>query len=530
MENSVSPVVLISVSDKSGIVSFAKSLNDRIGAKLVSSAGTAVVFNQNGIETDTVEDWTGFPEILDGRVKTLHPVIHAGILADSSKKSHLQDLADRNILPISVVVVNLYPFEKVLLELSSSHEALIENIDIGGATLLRSAAKNYKNVLVVVDPSDYERVLDQLSKDGGVDCSFRLEMAAKAFEVIANYDHAISAYFSGYIRKNFSDSKTSLPFSFEPHLLLCLKKKQDLRYGENAHQRAVLYVSSSSREGGVSHATLLQGKSLSYNNLVDADTAWACASSFGELACVIVKHANPCGLAVAETSIDAYRKALRCDELSSFGGIVAFNVEVDEETALDILKIFVEVVIAPSFTDGAKQVFSRKPNVRVLVPSNSYGQNECEFKHISGGGVLIQDIDCRKISFDDCRVVSDRQPTKLQQRDLMFAWKAVKYVKSNAVIFCSDGMSLGIGAGQMSRVDAVDLAIFKASDRNLNLSNSVVASDAFFPFPDSIERIAKTGAVSIIQPGGSVRDQKVIDEANRHNLVMVFTGVRHFRH
>ncbi|WP_092483459.1 bifunctional phosphoribosylaminoimidazolecarboxamide formyltransferase/IMP cyclohydrolase [Candidatus Ichthyocystis hellenicum] len=530
MENSVCPVVLISVSDKSGIVSFAKSLSDVIGARLVSSAGTAAVFNQNGIETDTVEDWTGFPEILEGRVKTLHPVIHAGILADSNKKSHLQDLENRNISPISVVVVNLYPFEKVLLELSSSHDALIENIDIGGAALLRSAAKNYKNVLVIVDPSDYERALNQLSKDSGVDCSFRLEMAAKAFELVANYDHAISAYFSGYYGKNFSDNEAAFPFIFESHLLLCLKKRQDLRYGENAHQKSVLYVSSSSRECGIAHAPLLQGKSLSYNNLVDADTAWACVSSFDELACVIVKHANPCGLAIAETSLDAYRKALRCDELSSFGGIVAFNSEVDEETAVDILKVFVEVVIAPGFTSGAKQVFARKPNIRVLTPSDCGAQNECEFKHISGGGVLLQELDCRKISFEDCRVVSDRQPTKLQQRDLMFAWRAVKYVKSNAVIFCSNGMSLGIGAGQMSRVDAVDLAIFKAADRNLDLSNSVVASDAFFPFPDSIERIAKAGAVSIIQPGGSVRDQEVIDETNRHSLVMVFTGVRHFRH
>lgn len=529
-KNIISLTVLLSVSDKSGIVSFAKAMLERANAKLVSSSGTAALLSQNNLKSETVEDWTGFPEILDGRFKTLHPKIHAAILAKSNRDDHSRDLSMHGISAINVVVVNLYPFKEVLLEHSSDHEKLIENIDIGGATLLRSAAKNYEDVLVLVDPADYDRALEQLLKEGGVDYSFRLEMATKAFRLIADYDHAISAYFIDYFQKSFPSHRSSCQFEFEPHLFLSLRKAQDLRYGENAHQRAALYFDSSLKEGGVAHSSLLQGKDLSYNNLVDADAAWSCVSSFKETACVIVKHAIPCGLALGDAALEAYKKAFRGDSLSAFGGIVAFNREVDESTAVEILNVFVEVVVAPSFTSAAKRALASKPNVRVLIPMPPSSDDLYEMKHISSGAFILQERNFRQITFNECRVVTDKHPTKLQQRDLLFAWEAVKHLKSNAVIFCANSMSLGIGAAQMSRIDAVDLAISKAANRNLNLAGSVIASDAFFPFPDSLERIATTGAVAIIQPGGSVRDQEVIDKANNCGLVMIFTGVRYFRH
>ena len=516
---------LISVSDKSGIVEFARSLSS-LGVDILSTGGTAKLLADAGLPVTEVADYTGFPEMLDGRVKTLHPKVHGGILARRDLPEHMAALEAHGIPTIDLLVVNLYPFVATVSKDDCTLEDAIENIDIGGPTMLRSAAKNHRDVTVVVDPADYETVLDEMRRNGntvGYTTNFRL--ATKVFAHTAQYDGAITNYLTSLTEALQHSSRVAYPNT----LNVAFEKVQDLRYGENPHQSAAFYRDLKMPAGALAGYRQLQGKELSYNNIADSDAAWECVKTFDAPACVIVKHANPCGVAVAEDPAQAYAKAFQTDPTSAFGGIIAFNREVDEAAAQAVVKQFVEVLIAPSLTDAAKQVFAAKQNVRVLEIALGDGHNLYDFKRV-GGGLLVQSPDARNVLPRDLRVVTKRHPTPQEMDDLMFAWRVAKFVKSNAIVFCGKGMTLGVGAGQMSRVDSARIASIKAENAGLSLKGSAVASDAFFPFRDGLDVVVSAGATCVIQPGGSMRDDEVIAAADEHNIAMVMTGVRHFRH
>ena len=516
---------LISVSDKTGIVDFAKSLSD-LGVKLLSTGGTAKLLADAGLPVTEVADYTGFPEMLDGRVKTLHPKVHGGILARRDLPEHMQALEQHDIPTIDLLVVNLYPFVATIAKDDCTLADAIENIDIGGPTMLRSAAKNHRDVTVVVDPADYAVVLDEMKANGnaiGYATNFRL--ATKVFAHTAQYDGAITNYLTSLTDELQHASRSAYPAT----LNMAFDKVQDLRYGENPHQSAAFYRDLAAPAGALANYRQLQGKELSYNNIADSDAAWECVKTFDAPACVIIKHANPCGVAVGNDSADAYAKAFQTDPTSAFGGIIAFNREVDEAAAQAVAKQFVEVLIAPSFSDAAKQVFAAKQNVRLLEIALGDGHNAFDLKRV-GGGLLVQSPDAKDVGLGDLRVVTKMQPTQQQLQDLMFAWRVAKYVKSNAIVFCAGGMTLGVGAGQMSRIDSARIASIKAQNAGLSLVGSAVASDAFFPFRDGLDVVVDAGATCVIHPGGSMRDQEVIDAADERGVVMLYTGTRHFRH
>ena len=512
---------LISVSDKKGIIDFAKILI-KYNVEILSTGGTAKLFAENNIPVIEVSDYTGFPEMLDGRVKTLHPKIHGGILGKRDDEKHLQTMIKSNIPLIDLVVVNLYPFEATISKENCPLSEAIENIDIGGPAMIRSSAKNYNGVAVVTDSSDYKMIEDALKKnDGALNLECRFILAKKAFEHTAKYDLAISNYLNGL--------DTNKNVTYPKKLNLAFNKKMDLRYGENPHQSASFYVDEIATKGSLASFKQLQGKELSYNNLNDADTAWECVKSFKLPSCVIVKHANPCGVGSSEDLLDAYKKAFSTDPTSAFGGIIACNTALDKNTASQIISQFVEVVIAPSYEAESLKIFESKPNIRLLEVTLDNNFNAFELKKI-GGGLLVQSPDNFNIDMDHCKIVSKLKPNQEQMADMLFAWRVAKYVKSNAIVFCKNNQTLGIGAGQMSRVDSTKIASIKAQNANLDLINSVVASDAFFPFRDGIDVLATAGAKCVIQPGGSIRDEEVISAADELGLVMLFTGYRHFRH
>ena len=518
---------LISVSDKTGVLEFAQALH-ALGIKLLSTGGTAKLLANAGLPVTEVADHTGFPEMLDGRVKTLHPKIHSGLLARRDMPGHMAALKQHDIATIDLLVVNLYPFEATVAKPGCSLEDAIENIDIGGPAMVRSAAKNWRDVGVLTDASQYAGVLAELKADGKLTDKTRFALSVAAFNRISQYDGAISDYLSSI---QPDGSHAQFPAQTNSRFI----KLQDLRYGENAHQQAALYRDLYPAAGSLVTAKQLQGKELSYNNIADADAAWECVKSFGEAACVIVKHANPCGVAVGVDALEAYRKAFKTDPTSAFGGIIALNCPLDERAALQISKQFVEVLMAPSFTPQALEVFKTKVNVRILqidlpVPGTpDAGRNAIDIKRV-GSGLLMQSADNHELALADLKVVSKLQPTPVQLQDLLFAWKVAKYVKSNAIVFCKDGMTMGVGAGQMSRLDSARIATIKAGHASLTLSGTAVASDAFFPFRDGLDVVVDAGATSVIQPGGSMRDQEVTDAADERGVVMVLTGVRHFRH
>ena len=516
---------LISVSDKEGVVAFAHALS-ALGVKILSTGGTAQLLADNGIAVTEVADMTGFPEMLDGRVKTLHPRVHGGILARRDLPAHMDALQQHDIGTIDMVVVNLYPFQQTVAKDDCSLEDAIENIDIGGPAMLRSAAKNHKDVIVICDPADYAGVVDELKANNGelgYDSKFRL--ATKVYAHTAQYDGAIANYLSSLGDDKQHATRTRYPQTMN----LTFEKVQDMRYGENPHQSAAFYRDVNAPSGVLADYTQLQGKELSFNNIADADAAWECAKTFDEPACVIIKHANPCGAATGANLKEAYDKALTTDPEAAFGGIIAFNRELDEEAAQDVSKLFVEVLMAPGFSPEALQLLGSKKNLRLLQIPLSRSMNSYEIKRV-GGGVLLQSPDARNLAFSEVEVVTKLHPTPQQLNDLLFAWRVAKFVKSNAIVFCGNGMTLGVGAGQVSRVDAARAAVMKSRQAGLSLAGSAVASDAFFPFRDGLDVVADAGATCIIQPGGSVRDQEVIDAANERGLVMLFTGVRHFRH
>ena len=523
---------LISVSDKTGILEFAKALH-ALGIKLLSTGGTAKLLADAGLPVTEVADHTGFPEMLDGRVKTLHPKIHGGLLARRDVPEHMAAIKAHDIDTIDLLVVNLYPFETTVAKPGCTLEDAIENIDIGGPAMVRSAAKNWKDVGVLTDASQYANVLAELKANGAA-CKLtdktKFALSVAAFNRISQYDGAISDYLSG-IRADGSHSL--FPDQANGRFI----KVQDLRYGENSHQQAALYRNLHPAPGSLVMAKQLQGKELSYNNIADADAAWECVKSFSESACVIVKHANPCGVAVGNDALEAYSKAFKTDPTSAFGGIIALNCPLDESAAREISKQFVEVLIAPAFTPEALEVFKTKVNVRILqidLPPGGatpwqQGRNAMDVKRV-GSGLLMQTADNHELALADLKVVSKLQPTPAQLQDLLFAWKVAKYVKSNAIVFCSGGMTLGVGAGQMSRIDSARIASIKAANAGLSLDGSAVASDAFFPFRDGLDVVVDAGATCVIQPGGSMRDDEVIAAANERGVVMVLSGVRHFRH
>ena len=513
---------LISVSDKTGLGDLAQGLA-RFKIKILSTGGTAKFLTGQGLAVTEVADYTGFPEMLDGRVKTLHPRLHAGILARRDSPDHLAAIRAAGIDPIDLVVVNLYPFAQTVALPGATLAEAIENIDIGGPSMLRAGAKNYTGVAVVTDPADYSRVLAEMAENGGgLSETTRFALARKAFAHSAAYEAAIGNYLTAL----GSDGERRV---FPEWLTLQFEKIQDLRYGENPHQTAALYRDANPAPGGLAGGVQLQGKELSFNNIADADAAWECAKTFDEPACVIVKHANPCGVALGRSIREAYDRAFATDPTSAFGGVVAFNRGLDGATAEAVCKPFVEVLIAPELDAAARKALAAKPNVRVLTVELARPVRGHDFKRI-GGGLLVQSPDDRAIKASDLRTVTRSEPTPKQVDDLLFAWHVGKYVKSNAIVFCKDGRTLGIGAGQMSRVDAARVAEFKARDAKQTLAGSVVASDAFFPFRDGIDVVAQAGAQAVIQPGGSMRDDEVIAAADEHGIAMVFTGVRHFRH
>jgi phosphoribosylaminoimidazolecarboxamide formyltransferase / IMP cyclohydrolase len=513
---------LISVSNKAGAVVFARALQ-RSGVAILSTGGTAKLLSEAGITVTEVADYTGYPEMLDGRVKTLHPKIHAGILARREDPLHMAALREAGAEAIDLVVVNLYPFGETVARPGCSLEDAIENIDVGGPAMVRAAAKNYSGVAVATDPHDYQVILAELqANDGSLGLATRFRLARQAFAHTAAYDGAISNYLSA-----IDETGAQTPFSAT--LNLQITKMQDLRYGENPHQQAALYRDALPPAGSLARYRQLQGKELSYNNIADADAAWECVKGFAAPACVIVKHANPCGVAEAAGLDEAYAAAFATDPTSAFGGIIAFNGPVDATVARSISKQFVEVLIAPAFDAGALEVLAAKQNIRVLEVSLHHGIAGLDFKRI-GGGFLVQSPDARNVGPADIRVATKRAPTAQEQTDLLFAWRVAKYVKSNAIVFCGQRRTLGIGAGQMSRVDSTRIAVLKAGNAGLSLSGAVVASDAFFPFRDGVDVLAESGAKAVIQPGGSVRDEEVIAAANEHGIAMLLTGVRHFRH
>jgi len=522
---------LISVSDKTGILEFAQALH-ALGIKLLSTGGTAKLLADAGLPVTEVAELTGFPEMLDGRVKTLHPKVHGGLLARRDLPAHMAALKEHGIDTIDLLVVNLYPFEATVAKPGCTLEDAIENIDIGGPAMVRSAAKNWKDVGVLTDAAQYPQALAELKADGKLSEKTRFAFSVAAFNRISQYDGAISDYLS---RIQDDGSHSLFPAQSNGRFV----KLQDLRYGENPHQQAAFYRDLYPAPGSLVTAKQLQGKELSYNNIADADAAWECVKSFDTPACVIVKHANPCGVATAKDSFEAYGKALKTDPTSAFGGIIAFNRLVDHATAEAVSKQFVEVLMAPGFTPEAREVFKdkKKANVRVLeiaLPPGGAGdwdngRNAVDVKRI-GSGLLMQTADNRVLSRDEIKVVSKKQPTPQQLEDLLFAWKVAKFVKSNAIVFCADGMTMGVGAGQMSRLDSARIASIKAQHAGLSLQGTAVASDAFFPFRDGLDVVVDAGASSVIQPGGSMRDQEVIDAADERGVVMVLSGVRHFRH
>ncbi len=518
---------LISVSDKQGVVEFAKALHEQ-GVELLSTGGTATLLADAGIPVIEVADYTGFPEMLDGRVKTLHPKIHGGILGRRDLESHVAKMAEHDIGNIDLVCVNLYPFAATIAKAGCTLEDAIENIDIGGPTMVRSAAKNWKHVAIVTDAHDYVKVVVELKENGGkLSDTTRFNLSRKAFTHTAQYDGMISNYLTS-VDDTVLSGEPVLGM-FPENLNAQFIKAQDLRYGENPHQQAAFYRDLYPVAGSLSHYEQLQGKELSYNNIADADAAWEAVKAFDEPACVIVKHANPCGVAVADSPLNAYRLAFSTDTTSAFGGIIAFNREVDAETVEAVTGQFLEVLMAPKFTDKAKEIIAQKKNVRVLEVPLQSGANRFELKRV-GGGLLVQSPDIYRVKKEDLTVVSKRQPTEQEWADLLFAWKVAKYVKSNAIVFCNAGQTYGIGAGQMSRVDSTRIAARKAQDGGFDLNNAVAASDAFFPFRDGIDVIAEQGIKAIIHPGGSMRDQEIFDAADEHGMAMVLTGVRHFRH
>jgi len=517
---------LISVSDKSGVVEFAQGLSD-MGVTILSTGGTYKLLTDKGIPATEVSDYTNFPEMMAGRVKTLHPKIHGGILARRGIDE--QVMADNGIDAIDMVVVNLYPFQNTVAKPDCDLTTAIENIDIGGPTMVRAAAKNHKDVAIVVDTSDYAVILDELQENNGKlahDTHFNL--ACKAFEHTAAYDGAIANYLGSITDGGRStDGRADFPRTFSAQFT----KTQDMRYGENPHQQAAFYIEPSAREASVSTAVQLQGKELSFNNIADTDAALECVKQFELPACVIVKHANPCGVAIGNTIMDAYDSAYKTDPTSAFGGIIAFNQQLDANTARAIIdRQFVEVIIAPTVSDEAADIIAEKKNIRLLA-CGQWGGNavSLDYKRVTGG-LLIQTRDNGMVSAEDLKVVTKNTPSEQEMADLAFCWKVAKFVKSNAIVYAKNGMTIGVGAGQMSRVYSAKIANIKAADENLEVTGSVMASDAFFPFRDGIDAAADAGITAVIQPGGSVRDDEVIAAANEHGIAMVFTGMRHFRH
>ena len=531
MTSSAKPqlTALLSVSDKTGVLEFAQALN-ALGVKLLSTGGTAKLLADAGLPVTEVAEHTGFPEMLDGRVKTLHPKIHGGLLARRDVPEHMAAIERHGIATIDLLVVNLYPFEATVAKPGCTLEDAIENIDIGGPAMVRSAAKNWKDVAVLTDASQYAQVLAELKANGAVSASTKFALSVAAFNRISNYDGAISDYLSSL---QADGTRATFPAQSNARFV----KLQDLRYGENPHQSAAFYRDLHPAPGSLVTAKQLQGKELSYNNIADADAAWECVKSFDVPTCVIVKHANPCGVAIGANAAEAYGKAFKTDPTSAFGGIIAFNCELDGAGAALVAKQFVEVLMAPSFTPEALACFKAKPNTRVLqiaLPAGGEtdwdkGRNAQDVKRV-GSGLLIQTADNRGITSAELKVVTEKRPTPEQLDDLLFAWKVAKYVKSNAIVFCGGGMTLGVGAGQMSRIDSARIASIKAGNAGLTLAGSAVASDAFFPFRDGLDVVIDQGATSVIQPGGSMRDDEVIAAANERGIVMVTTGVRHFRH
>ena len=514
---------ILSVTDKTGLVEFAKKLAE-MKVDLVSTGGTAKLLRDSGVPVKDISELTGFPEMMDGRVKTLHPKVHGGILHIRDNPSHVAAAKAHGIQPIDMVVVNLYAFEKTASRPGVHFEEVIENIDIGGPSMVRSAAKNFRDVAIVTSPDDYQAIADEMSKSGGeLSLGTRWKLAQKAFATTAAYDSAIAATLPtvSLDGDKFQMSQGSAS-TFPAMLRFSLNKVMDLRYGENPHQKAAMYSDGSGT--GIANGKQLQGKELSYNNIVDLQAAWDLAQEFDETVCAIIKHTNPCGTATGKTLREAYVRALEADPVSAFGGVIGVNRVIDGEAAEEMAKLFVEAIAAPGFDAVARERFAAKKNLRLVEVKPS--PDKLTMKYVSGG-MLVQDADVRPLSPADLKVVTQRQPTAEEMRALLFAWKVCKHVKSNAILYARDGQSVGVGAGQMSRVDSCKIGAMKAV---LPLKGTVAASDAFFPFPDGVEEIAKAGATAIIQPGGSVRDQEVIDAANRFGLAMVFTGVRHFRH
>jgi phosphoribosylaminoimidazolecarboxamide formyltransferase / IMP cyclohydrolase len=518
--SSTKKYALISVYDKSGLALFAKELK-QLGFDLISSGGTAKYLRKNGVKVTEVSQLTKYPHMFDGRVKTLHPMVHGAILADRTNKAHLKEIKKYKITPFDLVVCNLYPFEEVVSKKNFTHDEAIENIDIGGPCMVRAAAKNYKNVAVVVNPDDYPKILKELKESGAISPETRERLSFKAFKHTAQYDALIVGYFSSRLV-----SKEEFPREMD----IMLEKIQDLRYGENPHQKAALYRERGAvGEGRVTEAKQLHGKELSFNNIVDMEAAWNCANYFADPVVAIVKHNNPCGVAKADSLVEAYKNALACDPMSAYGGIIAANRRIDEVTAKEIAALFVEVVIAPSYTPKALEILKGKQNIRLMEMGEkaiSKPFQGLDYKRISGG-VLVQEPDIAQLGINEIKVVTKKEPTMAEMEDLFFAWGVAKYVKSNTIVYVKDGKTVGIGAGQMSRIDAAEIGIKKSQS---GVNGSVLASDAFFPFSDVVELAAKHGIKAIIQPGGSKRDQESIDKANEAGIAMVFTGRRHFRH
>lgn len=508
---------LISVSDKTGIVEFAKKLKS-LGIEIISTGGTAKTLMENGIDVISISNITGFPECLDGRVKTLHPAVHGGLLAMRDHPEHMKQIEALNIQPIDMVVINLYPFKETIAKEGVTLEEAIENIDIGGPAMLRSAGKNHKDVVVIVNPGDYGKVLEELTAAGEVSYDTKYRLALKVFEHTAHYDAMIAQYLRERIHGEL------------PHLLtMTFEKVQDLRYGENPHQKAVFYKETGKVEGSLVNAIQLHGKELSFNNINDANGALELLKEYEEPTVVAVKHTNACGVGSGYDIYDAYLKAYACDPTSIFGGIVAANRKIDGKTALEMNKIFLEIIIAPDFEEEALEILTSKKNIRLLkLPDIEKKQppNAMDMKKVHGG-LLIQDVDHELFVEEDLKVVTDRIPTKKEMEDMLFAWKVVKHIKSNGIVIAKDKQTVGIGPGQVNRIWAVENAIRQA---NIQVKGSVLASDAFFPFCDCVEAAAKAGITAIIQPGGSVRDEESIEMANRYGITMVFTGMRHFKH
>jgi phosphoribosylaminoimidazolecarboxamide formyltransferase / IMP cyclohydrolase len=520
---------LISVSDKTGIVELARALHE-LGARLISTGGTAKLLADAGLAVAEVAEVTGFPEMLDGRVKTLHPKIHGGLLARRDHPDHMAALHRHMISTIDILVVNLYPFEQTVAKPGCSLEDAIENIDIGGPAMVRSGAKNWKDVAVLTDASQYQPVVDELKASGKLSDKTKFALAVAAFNRISDYDGAISDYLS-----SLQEDGSRAPFPGQANGRFV--KLQDLRYGENPHQQAAFYRDLHPAPGSLVTAQQVQGKELSYNNIADADAAWECVKSFDTPACVIVKHANPCGVAIGKDPLEAYSKAFQTDPTSAFGGIIAFNRPLDAAAAKAVRQQFVEVLMAPDYAPDAVEVFKDRPNVRLLkiaLPAGGtrawdQGRNRRDSKRV-GSGLLMQTADNHELTLGDLKCVTKKTATADQLEDLLFAWKVAKYVKSNAIVFCKGGMTMGVGAGQMSRLDSARIASIKAQHAKLSLQGTAVASDAFFPFRDGLDVVVDAGATCVIQPGGSMRDQEVIDAANERGVAMVFSGVRHFRH